>query len=494
MSRSAISRRRFLEDSILATTASMTAGAMTAAAATAAGRTVLADEPQSTSPNEKLSVAVIGVRGRGSSHVEAFSGRSDTEVTYICDADENPGRKRAKDAASRQGREPKFVSDMREIFDDKSVDIISTATPNHWHALCSIWAMQAGKDVYVEKPVSHNVSEGRRMVEAARKYGRICQTGTQSRSNAGMIAAIEYLHSGKLGEIKLARALCYKLRPSIGPKGDYPVPASVNYDLWLGPAPTKSPPLTRRSLHYDWHWMWDYGNGDLGNQGIHQMDIARWGLGVDNLGQSVLSYGGRLGYEDAGETANTQVCIHDYGKQRLVFEVRGLQTPKLKGADVGNIFEGSDGYLVMTSYSGGVVFDPEGKTVTQFSGGGDHFGNFLNAVRSRKVEDLSADILEGHLSSALCHLGNISYRLGESIPLAELKERLGDDAEAQETLARFTEHLAANKVKLESTRVHFGARLAINPESESFVGNAQADQMLTREYRVPFVVPAAGEV
>lgn len=475
-------RRRFLEESMLAAAAAATVGSVPR---------VFAEEAPS-SPNEKLSVAVVGVNGRGQSHLKAFSSRSDTEVTYVCDADSNVGGKLAEAIGKQQGRTPKFVQDMREVFDDKSVDIVTTATPNHWHALCSIWAIQAGKDVYVEKPVSHNVSEGRRIVEAARKYNRICQTGTQSRSNPGMREAIEYVQSGKIGDVKIARGLCYKTRRSIGSPGNYDVPASVNYDLWCGPAPTK--PLTRPRFHYDWHWIWDYGNGDLGNQGIHQMDICRWGLGVDHIGNSVLSYGGRFGYEDAGETANTQVSIHDYGDRTLVFEVRGLDTDDLKGAKVGVIFEGTDGYVVLPSYAGGAAFDLDGNLVKKFGGGADHYDNFVKAVRSRNYQDLTADILEGHLSSALCHLGNISYRLGSSVSGTEAAERLAGNKEAVETFGRFTDHLAANGVSLDKTPVQFGVKLDIDPAAEKFVGNAEADQHLTREYRAPFVVPEAGQV
>ncbi len=269
-------RRRFLEDSLLATAAALAAGPMTGAF----GR----EDKPSRSTAEKLSVACVGVRGRGASHYGFFAGRPDTEVTYICDVDEKVANTAANNVASKQGRRPAILKDMRKVFEDASVDIVAFATPNHWHALGAIWAIQAGKDVYVEKPVSHNVSEGRRIVEAARKYKAICQAGTQSRSNPGMREAIEYLHSGKLGEVKLARALCYKRRPKIGDKGQFKPPAEVDYDLWSGPAPIL--PITRPQFHYDWHWQWAYGNGDLGNQGIHQMDIARWGLGVSDIGQS----------------------------------------------------------------------------------------------------------------------------------------------------------------------------------------------------------------
>ena len=320
---SKFSRRQFLEDSMLAAAA---------AAAVGPAQYVFAAEEE-RSANEILNVAVLGVKGRGNSHIGGFVGNKKTRVTYLCDPDEAIGQARVADVKKKQGTAPKYERDLRKVFEDKSVDIVSIATPNHWHSLAAIWAIQAGKDVYVEKPVSHNVSEGRRVVEAARKYNKVVQTGTQCRSMGGTLQAIEYIKSGKLGEVKLARGLCYKGRGSIGKRGTYEPPKSVDYDLWCGPAPKA--PLARPKLHYDWHWDWDTGNGDLGNQGIHQMDIARWGLGVEGLGQSVLAYGGRFGYEDAGETANTQVSIHDYGDKTLVFEVRGLKTPRLLGAGVG---------------------------------------------------------------------------------------------------------------------------------------------------------------
>ena len=481
-------RRQFLEDSMFAAAAAVAAGSTTSLFA--------ADEkPKIKSPNEKLGVAVVGCGGRGGDHLKTFAGRPDTEVLYIVDVDANIAKNRARAVAEKQGREPKIVEDMRVAFDDKSVDVVSTATPNHWHALVSIWAMQAGKDVYVEKPVSHNVSEGRRIVETARKYSRICQTGTQCRSNKGMQDAMQYVHDEKIGKLKVARGLCYKRRGSIGPKGIYEPPKSVNYDLWLGPA--QYAPLTRRNLHYDWHMQFPYGNGDLGNQGIHQMDLCRWGLDVDKLSNSVLSYGGRLGYEDAGDAANTQMIIHDYGDKALVFEVRGLKTEPYKDATVGVIFEGTDGYVVMTSYSNGSAFDKDGNKVHDFSGGGDHYGNFLNAVRSRKREELNAEILEGHLSSALCHLGNISYRLGTSMPAVELRERLQSMSSPEhlvETYERFTQHLTDNNLDAKTTPLALGMNLAVDAVNEKFVDNSAADTMLTREYRAPFVVPPAGQV
>ncbi len=482
------SRRQFLEDSMFAAAAAVAAGPASKLLAAEKGE-------QSSSPMEKLSVAVVGVKGRGGSHTGAFSSRKDTEITYIVDVDSAEAAKRADEVEKKQGRRPKIVKDMREAFEDKNLDIVSTATPNHWHSLTAIWAMQAGKDVYVEKPVSHNVSEGRRMVEVARKYNKICQTGTQSRSTGGMRQAMEFLNAGKLGEVTLARGLCYKSRGSIGAKGNYQPPSTVDYNLWCGPAPMD--PLTRPRLHYDWHWVWATGNGDLGNQGIHQMDLARWGLGVNTLCNAVLSYGGRFGYEDAGETANTQVVICDYGKKTLVFEVRGLKTDKYKDAAVGVMYEADNGFLVMSSYEAGAAFDKKGQKIAEFKGGGDHFDNFVQAVRSRKHTDLNADILEGHLSSALCHLGNISYRVGSQVGLSEATERLRSikcSDNVMDTFNRTREHLAKNNVDLEKVNMQMGQWLAFDPVKEKFQDSSAADAQLTREYRAPFVVPAADKI
>jgi len=481
---SKFTRRRFLEDSLLA-----------AAAVAAAPATRAFTAEQSTSANERLSAAVLGVNGRGRNHISEFTGRSDTVITYIVDPDENIGIGHAKGLSEKQGIQCKYVKDMREAFDDKSLDIVSIATPNHWHSLASIWAMQAGKDVYVEKPVSHNVSEGRRMVETARKYKKICQTGTQCRSMGGSIDAIKYVQAGKIGQVKLARGLCYKRRRSIGAPGIFDPPPGVDYNLWQGPASER--PITRPRFHYDWHWQYHWGNGDMGNQGPHQMDLARWGLEVDQLSERVISYGGRLGYEDAGDVANTQVAIHQFGEKTLVFEVRGLETDALRGAKIGVIFYGSEGYVVLTSYTSGAAFDLAGNVVERFNGGGSHFDNFMKAVRSRNHEDLTADILEGHLSSALAHTGTISYRLGEPISVAGLKRELGhvkSNDDSIETLERTVAHLAKNGVDLAKTPMTLGPMLTMDPKAETFPGNAQANEMLTRAYRKPFVVPPAGEV
>ena len=484
---SQFSRREFLENSMFA--------AATAALASRSGLSFAADEAAPGSA-DILRVAVVGVNGRGGSHIDGFGKRKDCEIAAIVDVDEVVGNRQADAIEKRFGKRPTVYTDMRKCFDDKSIHIASIATPNHWHALAAIWAVQAGKDVYVEKPVSHNVFEGRQLVEAARKYKKIVQTGTQSRSNPGMRELIKIIHDGGIGEVKLARGLCYKPRGSIGPRGNYDVPASVNYDMWSGPAQMTT--LTRPKFHYDWHWQWETGNGDLGNQGIHQMDIARWGLNEMSLGETVLSYGGRFGYEDAGETANTQVCIHQYaGGKRLVFEVRGLKTEKYKDAGVGVIFSGSNGYAVMPSYNGGTQFDKDGNKVKDFGGGGDdnHFGNFVKAVRSRKIEDLNADILEGHLSSALCHVGNISYRLGTPVAAKDITAKLQGDDEALETFDRFQQHLLDNKVDPATTKITLGPKLTLAGK-EVFSGEraAEANKLTTREYRAPYIVPQTADL
>ncbi|HEY1785581.1 MAG TPA: Gfo/Idh/MocA family oxidoreductase [Pirellulales bacterium] len=490
------SRREFLQQSMLS------AAAAAAASWSANGRSAWgADAAKSppAGPSEKLGLIIVGAGGRGThSHMPVFNGLGQTEVLWIVDPDENKGQAAVKQAAqSQKGRAPKFTRDMREAFEDPAVDVVSIATPNHWHSLAAIWAMQHGKDVYVEKPISHNVTEGRRCVEAARKYNRICQAGTQSRSMPGMREAMEYLHQGNLGDVKLAHALCYKPRTSIGPRGTYEVPEGVEYSFWLGPAPNE--PLTRPKFHYDWHWQWPYGNGDIGNQGVQQMDIARWGLGEPGLCRGVVSYGGRVGYEDAGETPNTQVVAYDYGDKSLIFEVRGLPTGQYKHAGVGVIFEGSDGRtLVAPNYAVGILYDRDGKEIQRFTGPGEdriHFANFLDAVRSRNVADLNADIAEGHISAALCHLGNISYRLGKPATLAEIEAGLPDiaGAAAHETLERTKVHLKQNKID-PATPLGLGPLLAFDASREAFIDNPAADKLLTREYREPFVVPSVDKL
>ncbi len=484
-------RRHFLEQSMLATATAMAFQSRFANQAQADD-----DKSPRVGPNDTIRVAVIGAGGRGQSHIGGFAGKKGTEVTHICDCDERAGQGSCEVAGEKQnGRKPVWVKDVRMLLENNAIDAVSIATPNHWHSLGAIWAVQAGKDVYVEKPVSHNVTEGRRLVQVARKHNRIVQTGTQCRSNPGMRDAMAFIHSGGIGEVNVARGLCYKRRASIGPKGDYAVPENVDYDLWSGPAPIL--PVTRKQFHYDWHWQWAYGNGDLGNQGIHQMDLCRWALNAKQVCDRTFSLGGRLSYEDAGETANTQIVMHEFGTKQLVFEVRGLPTENYKGAMVGIIVEGTKGYVVMTSYDTGTAFDLEGKAFKQFSGGGDHhhYNNFQEAVRKRDHKILNADVEEGHLSSALCHIANISLRLGKSIAgkdvAAELKSIQGP-ANFPECWQRTAEHLATNKV--EDYKIQVGPRLKLDPISETFPGNADANALLTREYRAGYRIPNADAV
>ena len=469
-------------------------------AANATGSAIAQEEKGSNSANEELKVCVVGAGGRGGSHIQAWTGKEGktTKITHVVDVDAKRAGGSAEAIGKVQGLVPKVIDDVRRVLDDKTINIVSIATPNHQHSIQAIWAMLAGKDVYVEKPVSHNVSEGRRAVQVARKHGKICQTGTQSRSNPGMREVIQFIHDGKIGEVKLARGLCYKTRNSIGPKGTYEVPKDVNYDLWCGP--TQMLPLTRQKFHYDWHWQWEWGNGDLGNQGIHQMDISRWGLGVNQLSDKVISYGGRLGYEDAGETANTQVIIHECGDKTLTFEVRGLKTAPFKGAGVGVIFEGTEGYVVIPDYNGGTAFDKAGKMIASFNKKGDdanHFNNFLKAVRSRNQKDLNAEIEEGHLSSGLCHTGNISYRLGETATLAALTSKVADlktNDNTKDTLERTVTHLKENGVDLEKTPLTIGPLLTMDPKTETFPGNDAANKWLSRQDRKPYVIPAEADI
>ncbi|MBP86757.1 MAG: dehydrogenase [Planctomycetaceae bacterium] len=510
---SKLTRRTFVHSSVAAA-AAITAGPLVSRA---------------QSPNEKLAVAVVGAGGRGGSHIGAWLGDKRTEILYIVDVDEAKGNARCSAIEKQQGKRPVLVKDMRQAFDDDSVDVISTATPNHWHALCGIWAMQAGKDAYVEKPVCHNIAEGSALIAAARKYKKMCQVGTQSRSSGAMIPAMKFLRDGGIGDLKFARGLCYKRRKAIGPLGDYEIPQTVDYNFWSGPARYTDPKVTRGRFHYDWHWQRLYGNGDLGNQGPHQTDVARWGLGIDTHPNSVISYGGRLGYQaekkdanyvDAGDTANTEVSIYDYGDKCIVFETRGLEikpsadyelnklfggwkddkfVPSTSGNKIGVVFYGSEGYLVQKSYGHCIAYDKEMNVMKEFKGGENHFRNFLDACVSRNVEDLNADVREGHLSAAISHLGNISYYLGENnhVSVEEARETLSGvkslDDNAK-TLGRTVQHLVDNGVDLKKHPLSMGPYLKFDPEKEVFPESSAATALVSREYREPFVCPTADKV
>lgn len=451
--------------------------------------------------NDAVRVAIIGLRSQGHHHIQMYKEVPGARVVALCDADENILDREIKELASAGIKVERYV-DVRRLLENKDIDAVSIATPNHWHSLMTIWACQAGKDVYVEKPISHDVWEGRKAVEAARKYGRIVQAGTQSRSDTALHEVAAYIQSGQLGKILRARGFCYKRRASIGKvAGPRPIPAGVDYDLWSGPAPLE--PLEREKLHYDWHWVWATGNGDIGNQGIHEMDMCRWMLGEKQLPPRVFSIGGRFGYDDDGQTPNTQIAVLDYPAAPLIFEVRGLPEKvgvenmgHYRGVRIGIVIDCENGSFVGGT-GGGWIYDRDNKRVKQFSssGGDDHVANFIRTVRSRKQSELKADILEGHISSALCHLANISHRLGTHLPPAEIQEKVKDRVDVSEALSRFADHLTANSLDMAQVKPVLGAALEFVPGEEKFLSSCKydlgswANQLLTSCYRPPFVVP-----
>ncbi len=428
--------------------------------------------------NSRLNVAVIGIRNQGTVHLNALCGLKDSHnvrVATVCDTDENLFAAAVKLVADKTGAAPATAWDLRRVFEDKAIDAVFLAIPNHWHALATIWACQAGKHVYVEKPASHNIWEGRKMVEAARKYGRRVQVGLNNRSARGVNEAMAFLRSGGIGELFLARALCFKARDSYGQSPDGPAPAGLHYDQWLGPAPAR--PYNEKRGHYNWHWYWDTGNGDTGNTGPHQLDLAHWGMAKNEHPVAVYSAGGLFGFRrDDGpptpgtrvyggvetygddrtsqETPNTQTAAFTYADGTMIeFEARGRYTNHegSRGQEVGNLFFGSEGWLELGG-STWKAFRRRGKEPIAGSKDGEpgwkgeHWANFLDAIRSGKDADLRADILEGHLSTSLPHLANISYRVGRS--------------------------------------------LRFDGATEKFINDRDADALLTRAYRAPYVVPA----
>ncbi|MBL8900993.1 MAG: Gfo/Idh/MocA family oxidoreductase [Planctomycetes bacterium] len=450
--------------------------------------------------NEELRLGFVGLRSRGAQLLAEFKKIGGVRVVGLCDVDAKVRAQRVGEAEKR-GEQVFACADARELFAREDVDAVVIATPNHTHSLLAIWALQAGKHVYVEKPVSHNVWEGRQLVGWAQKTGRLCEAGTQSRSSAGLQEAAAYLRSGALGKPLAAHGLCYKPRRSIGVvEGDVLLGAEIDYDLWSGPAPKV--PLRRKNLHYDWHWVFATGNGDLGNQGIHQMDIARWMLGYDALPPRVLSIGGRVGYRDDGDTPNTQLVLLDYASAPIVFEVRGLpeskelqderwekSMPSWRGARVGVVVLCEGGSLVIPNYTSARALDPEGKELAKFQGEDALPANFVAAVQANDARRLAAPVLEGHLSSALCHLGNISYQLGSTAGPEELRARARSSAPLEDAYARMEEHLVKNGIEPGAMRL--GAALELDAPAERFRGAPEADALLTRAYRAPYVVPAA---
>ena len=409
------------------------------------------------SPNDTVRVACVGLRGQGGAHIQAYAGMRNVEIAALCDVDESLLDRRLRELESQGKKRPAAFYDFRDLLEDRSIDAVSLATPNHWHALQAIWACQAGKHVYIEKPCSHNIFEGRQIVAAARKYNRVVQHGTHYRSAPALKEARQKLHEGLIGAVYMARGLCYKWRDTIGRAPVEPVPAGVHYDLWLGPAPRRE--FTRNRFHYNWHWFWDYGNGDLGNQGIHQMDICRWFLGVTHPIR-VSASGGHVLFDDDQETPNTLIAAMEFGpsdsrhKKLLVFEVRHWISNHEAGIEekdradpntIGNIFYGSEGYLVVWGDGYRTYLGRKQQPGPARFEGGCNFTDFIRAVRSGKASTLNAPIEEGAISCDLVHLANISYRLGRSIEF--------------------------------------------DPAALVCVGDEEANGMFSHNYRDPFIVP-----
>ena len=404
--------------------------------------------------NDRIRVAVLGVYGRGKNHISEIMGLSEkanVEVAALCDPDRIVLQERAKEFKEKYGKDVVIEQDFRKTYEDKTIDAVALATPNHWHALQTIWACQAGKDVYVEKPATHNIYEGQKMIEAAYKYNRIVQHGVQLRSSVAIREAVKHLEEGLIGRVYMARGLVFRWRPDIGNKGISKVPEGLDYDMWTGPAPLR--PFSRNLVHYNWHWHWDYGNGDVGNQGIHETDLCMWGLGVNSLPERITSMGGKFLWDDTKEVPEIQTSVYHYPKQKKIiqFEVRNWCTNLEDGAGVGNIFYGDKGYMVVKGYGTYETYMGQnrepGPKRTESGELTLHFQNWFDAIRARDMSIQNGPVQSGHLSSALAHLGNISYRLGR--------------------------------------------QLEFDPVAERFIGEGEneANAMLSRNYRAPYILP-----
>ncbi|MHC4743335.1 MAG: Gfo/Idh/MocA family protein [Planctomycetota bacterium] len=471
------SRRSFLKNVVLTS------------AVLCSGRSVLG-------ANDDIRVAIIGLGNKGRGHLGTFAKLDGVRIAGLCDVDPKRLNERGKDF---KGKGAFFTADARKIIERKDIDAVVIATCDHWHALLAVWACQAGKDVYVEKPVSHNILEGRKMIQAAKKYGRIMQAGLQYRSDEGLAEAAEYLQSGKLGKMLRAHVPWYELRPGIGIKDPY-TPDWLDYDMYCGPGELK--PLRRNKLHYDWHWMWNTGTGDLGNSSVHAFDICRMMMGYKSLPTRATCVGGRFGVGDVAETPNTQLTLLDY-KAPIVIENRNLGDKKgarnldhVLGVREGVIVDCEGGYFAGLR-AGGWVYDSDGKKVRQFvgGGGGQHTANFIEAVRKRDASILKAPIEEGHISSACCHLGNISYRLGAPATPDQIKTAIKSSDLAGEVFDSIAKHLEANEVDLTKNAAMLGPLMTVDPASDEITkvqgeaSLAAAKKLAHGTYRKPFVMP-----
>ncbi len=495
-----VNRRVFLGHAV------MSGGALLAASGESFGLTARQQSiGRPLGANERIRIAIAGLRGKGTDHIVQFSKLKDQNVEIAClvDPDSRLFESRAKLCEDQGLARPRvLLQDIRHALDDRNLDGISIVTPNHWHSLMTIWACQAGKDVLVEKPLSHNIHEGRMAVEVARKYQRIVQHGTQRRGESLFAKLIALIHSGKLGQLLISRGLCYKAsdsglatRGNIGYAPHVPPPRELDFDIWLGPAPQQA--YHDNLVHYRWHWFWDFGGGDISNQGVHEMDIARWAIRNATLPDSVISFGGRLGPPDQGETARTQVAIMNFGATKLIFEVRGRKSQPLHDVQVGNIFHLEAGTVVMGNRDKEIRFYPTGskdpaplpEVEYAVGPGRDKHENWIMAMRSRRMSDLNADILEGHYSASLCHLANISYRLGGKVPFQPITEELANDPDAVEVFERTKQHLADHGIDIEKGGYTLGRKLRIDKMTERIIDDPQANDLRTRHYRRPYVVP-----
>lgn len=486
-------------------------GSMTAGLALGMPRLILGAGSRQGSPNEAVNVAVIGlgsttvvggVGGRGHQLIGRLREIPGVKIVSLCDVDQEHLDRELK-AAHDLGEKPSSTRDLREVFDDKDVDAVILGLPNHWHALATIWACQAGKDVFVEKPFSHDLWEGQQMIAAARKYDRMVQVGTQRRSSEFLRKVFHRLQGGEFGAIRLAHAVVYRPRNGIGAI-DAPTspPPTVDYDLWCGPV--ANGPLMRNQLHYEWHWFWDTGNGEMGNNGIHVIDICRWGLGQDRTPPRAMSIGGRFAFNDCGETANTQIALLDFEPAPLICEVRNVRAENGSGSigdfrgRTGGILIDCEGGYFAGDFSGGAIYDPQGKQIEDLGEGDNsraieqaHLTGFLNAVRSRKTSDLTAEAVEGHRSTACCHMANVSHRIGALASPEAIRAATSGNAELGDAFERCHAYLRENGVDLDDTQAALGPWVSFDEERGRFVDEFadEANALLRREYRAPFEVP-----
>ena len=457
--------------------------------------------------NDDIRIGIVGVRKKGKEHIQDFRRLSRVRVVAICDADTQWLDAEVAKFKDRNITVDTYV-DYRKLLENKNIDAVVLAVPDHWHALMTVWACQAGKDVYVEKPASHNIWEGRKMVEAARKYKRIVQVGSQDRSDVGLLPLAEHLKASGLGRILRVHGITYNARLSIGKvNGPQPIPETCDYSLFQGPAPLT--PLMRENLHYDWHWCWPTGTGEMGNLGGHVLDDCRWTTGVTTMAPRIVSLGGRFGYDDDGDTPNTIISLFDYDAFPIIYEIRALPRARgekvdvyqgitsrgmdrYRGINFGMIIQCEHGYF-SGGRGGGWTYDNDGKKIKQFAGDGGwgHMTNFLKTVRSRKVGDLKADVQEGHITASMIHAADISYRLAHRKPAEEAKKAVGSNDLLAESLDRLLQHLRANEIDLDKDPLAVGPMLTFDTERERFVGDDSynANMFLSRNYRPPFVVP-----